>query len=392
MATWARAQTTWQGPPAGDWFTAGNWSNGVPSSGSGLDALIPAGSVILTTDSSVIAARSIALSGGTVPTPTFLAIATTVFVSSGSVVVGRDAGSHAFILLGAPHSHFIGAYPDFQSTGLVTLGAAGVGEFSVTTGNQAIFGGLVMGDSAGSSGTLRIDGATTWIISASQIANSGSAAVIITNGGTFDAAGRDVTVGGGGGLATLNVSGSTSTFHTGTLSIGSASTFSVSDDGNFRVDSGIMAGSSHWEVTDSGTVQFFGNITTESSTWDIGPGGRVGSDNTTFFDSATEITFTLDGSADPGRWITGALNFDGHLTLVLDGAFTPEEGDSFDLFDFSFLSGAFDTVALPTLAPGLAWDTSQLYLTGVVSVVPEPGTVALFAIGGLAMLVRRRRS
>lgn len=39
---------------------------------------------------------------------------------------------------------------------------------------------------------------------------------------------------------------------------------------------------------------------------------------------------------------------------------------------------------------GLAWDASDLYATGSLEVVPEPATLALVTLGGLALLRRRR--
>jgi T5SS/PEP-CTERM-associated repeat protein len=68
---------------------------------------------------------------------------------------------------------------------------------------------------------------------------------------------------------------------------------------------------------------------------------------------------------------SGALAFDGTLQVSLIGGFTPVAGQSFNLFDWASLSGTFDVLQLPALA-GLAWDTSELYTDGVLSVV-APG-------------------
>lgn len=67
--------------------------------------------------------------------------------------------------------------------------------------------------------------------------------------------------------------------------------------------------------------------------------------------------------------ITGALQAAGTLTVALaTGAATPQLGDSFDILDFASASGTFDTLNLPGLNTGLAWNTSRLYVDGMLSV------------------------
>ena len=48
----------------------------------------------------------------------------------------------------------------------------------------------------------------------------------------------------------------------------------------------------------------------------------------------------------------------------------PHGSQSFDILDWGgSLSGVFESIQLPTLGGTLVWDTSQLYTTGVLSVV-----------------------
>jgi autotransporter-associated beta strand protein len=75
------------------------------------------------------------------------------------------------------------------------------------------------------------------------------------------------------------------------------------------------------------------------------------------------------------------------LTLIDD--FLPGLGDAFDIMNFSNLMGAFSLLDLPQLDGGYFWDTSNLYLDGTVSVVPEPGISVLLFAAFVAILCRK---
>lgn len=66
-------------------------------------------------------------------------------------------------------------------------------------------------------------------------------------------------------------------------------------------------------------------------------------------------------------WVDGTLAAGGSLNVLLDD-YSPLEGDIFEIFSFSFATGDFD-LNLPALANGLAWDSSELLVTGTLSVV-----------------------
>ena len=68
--------------------------------------------------------------------------------------------------------------------------------------------------------------------------------------------------------------------------------------------------------------------------------------------------------------VAGNLTAAGTLEVILDGS-APALGlgDSFDLFDFTSVSGAFDDYLLPVLGSGLDWDTSAVLTTGVLQIV-----------------------
>ncbi len=107
------------------------------------------------------------------------------------------------------------------------------------------------------------------------------------------------------------------------------------------------------------------------------------------FDTLTmELGGTARGSQYDAVAASGALDLGGTLQLQFVNGFTPAAGQSFDLLDWGTLSGTFAALNLPAPGPGLAWDTTQLYQSGVLTVtpVPEPGTLAMVglaaAVGG----------
>lgn len=111
----------------------------------------------------------------------------------------------------------------------------------------------------------------------------------------------------------------------------------------------ISPGTSLDPRVDVGTTWVMGDLTMQSGT----------------------ITLELAGTA-AGQFdrilIDDMLTAGGTLAVSLSSGFTPTLGDSFDLFDFTSATGSF-ALSLPGLAGNLAWDTSNLLTTGVLSVM-----------------------
>ena len=94
-----------------------------------------------------------------------------------------------------------------------------------------------------------------------------------------------------------------------------------------------------------------------------------------------ELAGTIDGSQFDVLNVGGHAAFDGTLQVALLDGFEPQAGDRFDLIDFGSLSGTFAQIVLPDLTAGHAWDMSELYKSGNISVVastvPEPSALIL---------------
>ena len=95
---------------------------------------------------------------------------------------------------------------------------------------------------------------------------------------------------------------------------------------------------------------------------------------------------------------TGLSQAGGTLDVVLINGFIPSLGNNFDIFDWNAgVLGTFSPVNLPSLSAGLAWNTSDLYLGGSLSVtaIPEASAAAVwsvltFAAVGAAAISRMR--
>lgn len=121
------------------------------------------------------------------------------------------------------------------------------------------------------------------------------------------------------------------------------------------------------------------------------------------FDGAGEgDTTEMTGYADM-LVVSGNVVIDEDLTIaVTDRAGMTDWaiGDAWKLFEWSglatpFPGGTSAHFELPTLSSDLAWDTSELFTTGILRieavVVPEPSRALLLLTGGLCLLARRRR-
>jgi len=139
----------------------------------------------------------------------------------------------------------------------------------------------------------------------------------------------------------------------------------------------------------------------------IAPGNSAG---TLTFDSAmilgvgSILDFELNGSdltigSDINDLMTGIsdVTLDGTLNvtdLVTDAFLAASTGDRWVILEYTgtVTDNGLDLGVMPTLAPGLSFEIDQTQSNEIgLVVVPEPSSSALLALGGLALVFRRRK-
>ncbi len=229
--------------------------------------------------------------------------------------------------------------------------------------------------------------------------NVGGNAVVLLSS---DAAilGSQTTIGPGGSLTTLNgaqLGNPSSLDATKVLT----ATGSATVNGNF-VNNGVVHGPSAagQELTFTqfvkGAGSTTGNILYDGSYSPGNSPAAVSVENITFGPNSTlslEVQGMIAGSQYDQLQISGLATLNGTLNVTLVNGFVPSASETFDFFNGP-TTGSFTQINLPALSNGLSWNTSNLYTTGEISVVPEPSTLALFGIGAicLAMYLQPRQS
>ncbi|HEX9692439.1 MAG TPA: Ig-like domain-containing protein, partial [Gemmatimonadales bacterium] len=156
------------------------------------------------------------------------------------------------------------------------------------------------------------------------------------------------------GNFTLTQSGTTPTFTTtGTITIGTGRTFTVSG-GTFTNDgAGVLQG--------AGTLNVSG--TTFSNNAAINPGTSPGiltiTGNAPLGSTSSlniELGGTTAGTGYDRLAVSGAVTLDGSLVVDTISAFAPAEGNSFAIMTFASRTGTFSSITFPN-TPGVNYDT-----------------------------------
>jgi autotransporter-associated beta strand protein/probable HAF family extracellular repeat protein len=210
--------------------------------------------------------------------------------------------------------------------------------------------------------TLTLTGSIT---GSSGFEKAGPGALVITGANTY----TGPTKVSAGTLRLANLSGSA--LGTGNVQVMSGAV--LTGPGSFA---GSLLLEGEYQLGDPGAtalVSLGGDLSLESGAWIVFSLGGLA--RGTQYDA-----LDLAGQLGEGAFGTGGIR-----TTFING-FTPTLGDSFNLLDWGSTTLTTLNTDLPVLAGGLAWDTSLLLTSGVISVsaIPEPSTYA--ALAGLAAL------
>jgi T5SS/PEP-CTERM-associated repeat protein len=191
--------------------------------------------------------------------------------------------------------------------------------------------------------------------------------------------------------------GSTATFYDDVVHNGSEIRVS---SGSSAVFFGALSGAGAY--TGTGTLFAEGDLDPGNSPGLINIQGNLSLGDTS--NSLFEIGGTGRGTQYDAFDIGGYLSLGGTLDVGLydfgSGPFSPQAGDSFDLFMADTISGSFDLLTLAALGGGLAWQfdfladavgTADVVRLSVVSAVPVPPALWLFGSGLLGLIGMARR-
>ena len=157
----------------------------------------------------------------------------------------------------------------------------------------------------------------------------------------------------------------------------------VRDNGTVWVTNGVYAAaalhiglsgdgmSNSITIANSGTVEALSCTVYPANTVQLQSGGtlEVSSDLIIQAGATLEVGINSNEDANHGH-LTAAESaaVDGTLVIVFLNGSTPSPGDTFDLFDWTVVTGGFAETNLPELSFGLEWDTGSLYTTGELRV------------------------
>ena len=318
----AQAQT-WTGATSTDWFTAGNWSGGVPATNSSptIDSTNPGGqgaSVNAVTNALTQLNLGVNAQG-------LLTITNGGSILMNDGVLGANAGSTGTVSVtgtGAWNTN-----NDLVVGGNGNNTPGGTGDFTVQTGGTVTVGNdTVISASAGAVGTVTVTGATTqWTNTNNMfIGDVGTGTFKVNSGGTVNVNGNTFIGPLTGANGTLTVDGTNSTWTnaaTTGLFVGGSDTTARGGTGTVNVTNGGQITSDHtylgYNKDSSGTVTVSG----VNSKWTMNNDSTIGGNDGSVA-GGTGVFNVLSGATletNAALFLGYSSNGSGNGTLTIDG-------------------------------------------------------------------------
>jgi autotransporter-associated beta strand protein len=223
---------------------------------------------------------------------------------------------------------------------------------------------------------------TGYTLNGGSVTMTGAGGHFVTNAGTTTI---NSSISGSVGLTkqgsgTLTLNGAN--FYSGITTISGGELLvngSLSSQSTVSVQNGTLGGSG-----------FIGGAVSVGSLGTLSPGDSIGT--LTISNALSLAGNTIMEVNESGTTLTGDRIIDvttltyGGMLSVLGSGNDFAIGDAWDLFSANAYEGSFNSYSLPSLPNGLSWNTSQLSYNGTISVVPEPGTLTLLAVGLASLL------
>jgi T5SS/PEP-CTERM-associated repeat protein len=343
----AFAQTTVWTDATGDWFTAANWSAGVPTS---------------STTAQINNAGEAQI------------------MSSGAVAAEVDLG----VAAGDTGTLSISGTGNLQDGGAMNIGEAGTGTLNITKGGTLSTGNATLGTSGGS-GAVTLNGmGSTWTISGDLSVGdvSGGIGTLTINQGGVVTGSNGFIADGSSSTGTVTIAGATATWNnSGNVYVGGDASGAVGTGELHLLNSATVRATSVtvWstgELTGNGFVEP-GGVTNHGR---LAPNPIISIVGDLTFDSAAIMSSTVTPDIAGSIMVQGTAGLDGNLNLTLIGSpFIVGTQYTLLLANGGLNGTTFANVSI-TAPPGVTaqvtYDTDHVFLTIESGSTPTPTATA----------------